>query len=431
MGSRGVLLAALAALAAARPVGCGGGGSPAGDGGADGGADAGSDAGSADTDCAFTLEAGPFVIAPAISGHVAFPDVARLPTGELLLVYRDATAHGVDPEGRIVRQVGAADALSWSDPEPLVDTPGVDDRDPSIAVTGEGEVLLNWFQYLYQPTDADGDLSVHQIFFGRSDDLGATISDVAMVPAGGAMEYPGAHVDADSALWVDGDGAPIVVTAVSSPIREAGGELLVQSYGGNSWNTSSPASPRSRISLFASADGGGTWEERIIAGGQAEDTWLQEPALLALGDGRWLVHLRTAEGTSPGNPGNLWQVRTDDGGATWSEYEDLGFVGHAPYLVRLGNGVIVSAFRWLNESFTSTNVDFIYSLDEGATWSDINPILEPQITEVGYPSILELEGNRMLIVFYVGGLSIQGAIYRFESVPRAGRGRGAWGADRG
>jgi hypothetical protein len=208
----------------------------------------------------------------------------------------------------------------------------------------------------------------------------------------------------------------VVVTACSSPIREIGGSVFVQSYGGEAWNTGNPASPRSRISLFASGDGSAPWAELPIAEGQAADTWLQEPSLLALGPNRWIVQLRTAAGASPGNAGNLWQTRTDDGGATWSAYEDLGFVGHAPYLYRLSNGVIVSAFRWLNDAFTSTNVDFIYSVDEGATWSALVPILEPQTVEVGYPSILELEGDRMLVVFYVGGTTIRGAIYGFELV---------------
>jgi hypothetical protein len=400
-------------------------GACSGGGGTDAGGDAGTpDGGDADTDtdtwpdltgkdCVFEPSAEPFVIRTATSGHVAFPDVARLPSGEILLVYREATTHNVDPVGRIVRQVGTPDALEWSDPEVLHDTPGVDDRDPSVTVTAGGEVLVNWFQYLYETTD-DGDLGVHQVFFGRSDDSGASLAETSMV-SGGAMSYPGAYIEADD-LWVDAAGDPVVVTACSSPIREIGGTLFIQNYGGYAWNTSYADSPRSRISLFASGDGGSAWAELPIAEGQAPDTWLQEPSLLALGPNRWIVQLRTAEGSSPGNPGDLWQTTTDDGGATWSEYEDLGFVGHSPYLYRLSNGVVVSAFRWLNASFTSTNVNLIYSMDEGATWSDMISILAPQTVEVGYPSILELEGDKMLVVFYVGGVTIRGAIYDFSLV---------------
>jgi hypothetical protein len=367
-------------------------------------------------DCAFALDGDPLVIRQTTSSHVAFPDVARLPSGEILLVYREAGVHGVDPTGGIAYQTGSADGLDWSAPEEFLDTPDIDDRDPSVTVTAAGDVIANWFQYVYESTD-DGDLGVHQIFFGRLDNTEGLLVDTAMVPDL-SMSYPGAYVG-DDELWLDADGDPVVVTACSSPIREIGGSLFVQSYGGYAWNTSNPSAPRSRISLFASGDGGGLWAELPIAEGQAPDTWLQEPSLLALTADRWIVQLRTAEGSSPGNAGNLWQTTTDDGGATWSEYVDLGFVGHAPYLARLSNGVLVSAFRWLEWTGvnpTSTNVNFIYSMDQGATWSDMISVLAPQIVEVGYPSILELEGNRMLIVFYVGGTSIQGAIYDFELV---------------
>jgi len=395
---------------------CGGGGGD-GDAGAPDGGDSDTDTDTwpdlAGKDCAFELSAGPFDIRTAASGHVAFPDVARLPSGEILLVYREADEHGVDPVGRIVRQVGAPDALDWSDPMVLHDTPDVDDRDPSVTVTAAGDVLVNWFQYVYEDR-VNGVLGVHQVFFGRSDDLGMSLAETSMVPDG-SMTFPGAYLGADD-LWTDAVGDPVVVTACSSPIREIGGTLFVQNYGGFAWNTTNPAAPRSRISLFASGDGGGVWAELPIAEGQAPDTWLQEPALLALGPNRWVVQLRTAEGASPGYAGNLWQTVTDDGGASWSGYEDLGFVGHAPYLYALSNGVLVSAFRWLNDAFTSTNVNFIYSMDRGATWSDMISILAPQVVEVGYPSILELEGGKMLVVFYVGGVTIRGAIYDFGIV---------------
>jgi len=392
---------------------------------ADAGGDAGTpDGGDADTDtdtwpdldgldCAFELAGEPFVIREATSGHVAFPDIARLPSDEILLVYRQAATHDVDPVGGIVRQIGSADGLDWSAPEVFHDTADVDDRDPSVTVTAGGEVLVNWFPSVIETT-ADGDFGVHQVFFGRSDDLGSSLDETDMVP-NASMSYPGAYLDAED-LWLDAAGEPVVVTACSSPIREIGDTLFIQSYGGYAWNTVNPAAPRSRISLFASGDGGDTWAELPIAEGQAGDTWLQEPSLLALTANRWIVQLRTADGSSPGNAGNLWQTTTNDGGATWSAYEDLGFVGHAPYLYRLSNGVLVSAFRWLNDAITSTNVNFIYSMDQGATWSDMISILDPQIAEVGYPSILELDGDKMLVVFYVGGTSIQGAIYDFELV---------------
>ncbi len=367
-------------------------------------------------DCEFTVAQEPFEIRAVSGGHIAFPDVTRLTSGEILLVYRQATAHGVDPAGAIVGQFGSTDGLTWSPVEILHDIPDVDDRDPSVTTLASGEVAMSYFQYVYQDTP-DGDMSVHQIFHGTSDDQGETWGNFSMVPTGDgyAMEYDGA-AKGDDLLWQDGVGTPVLVTACSNQPVQLGDTLIVQNYGGYAWNTANSDAPRSRISLFSSDDDGASWSENVIAAQQETDTWLQEPALLAIDANRWLVHLRTAPGSSPGNPGTMWQVRSDNGGQTWGDYEKFDFIGHAPFLYRLSNGVTVSAFRWLNSGYTSTNVNFIYSMDNGETWSEMISILEPQITEVGYPSILELDGNRMLIVYYVGGLRIEGVIYEFELV---------------
>jgi hypothetical protein len=395
---------------------CGGGGGDLDAGGSDSGTDSETDTGTdiSGLDCAFDVAEGPFEIKSVTSGHVAFPDVTRLPGGDILLVYRQATTHGVDPAGAIVAQIGTPDGLAWSPSGVLVDVDDVDDRDPSVTTLASGDLALSYFQYVYQGT-ADGDLGVHQIFFSLSQDEGETWSVPAMVPSGAgyAMDYPGAAIGSDQ-LWADGSAIPVMVTACSNDPVETGGEVLVQSYGGYAWNTSYSGAPRSRISLFASGDGGATWSERPIAPDAETGTWLQEPALLALDDQRWIVHLRTAAGSSPGNGGAMWQIRSFDGGQTWGDYEKFDFIGHAPFLYRLSNGVIVSAFRWLNSSFTSTNVGFIHSTDGGETWSDVAFVLDPQTVEVGYPSVLELDGDRMLVVYYVGGYEIGGVIYEFQ-----------------
>lgn len=357
------------------------------------------------------------VIRTIDTGHVAFPDITRLSDGQILLVYREASEHGVDPTGRITKQIGSADGTTWTDPEILHDVPDVDDRDPSVTTLSNGDIVLNYFQYIYQTTTGDGNLGVHQIFYGRSSDDGQTWGDFTMVPSGSglAMDYPNAEIGSDL-LWNDGNGNPVVVTACSNPIVEIGDRLFSQNYGGNAWNSANPSAPKSYISLFISDDSGATWSEQMIAPGVSQDTWLQEPSLLALDEENWIVHLRTASGSSPGNPGYLWQIRTDDGGQTWGDYLQFDFIGHAPYLYRLSNGVVLSAFRWLNDTYTSTNVNFIYSTDNGETWSEMISIIEPQTVEVGYPSILELADNRMLIVYYFGGQTIAGIIYEFQLV---------------
>jgi hypothetical protein len=343
--------------------------------------------------------------------HLAFPDVARLGDGRILLVYRGGATHS-DPSGRIVKQFGTADGLTWTDPEALHDEPAMDDRDPSVARLASGDLLVSYFQYQGQAT-ADGTVYLHHIFVGRSSDDGATFGTFAQVDPG-PMADPNAALDA-SGRWVDGDGTPIVIMATSSAVIEVGGRLALPAYGGPALDLADLAhATRSHLSIYWSDDAV-TWTESVVAPGVATDTWLMEPAILRLDDGTTLMHVRTAAGTSPSSPGNLWQTTSTDDGATWSDYRDLGFVGHAPELLQLRCGVVLSAFRWLDQAFTSEKVSFIHSLDRGATWSDPQQIIDCGAVECGYPGLLELDGNRVLMVYYTpGGRAIEATIYDFE-----------------
>ena len=58
----------------------------------------------------------------------------------------------------------------------------------------------------------------------------------------------------------------------------------------------------------------------------------------------------------------------------------------------------------------------IYSLDGGATWSDVIEILNCGAAECGYPGMVELDGNKILVVYYTpGGKTIESKIITFEA----------------
>lgn len=348
------------------------------------------------------------VVREVTAQHLAFPDVVRLRDGRLLVVYREGRTH-VDATGRIMKQFGSADALTWSAPEVLVDTPSIDDRDPSVTVLPNGDVLVNWFQYLPQ-----GNLTVHHVYVTRSTDNGATFGTAVEVDHG-PLTVTSPQLDAQG-LWVDSAGQPVIVQASSSSvISTVGDRLLLPAYGGNALNLSNlNATPRSRLTLYASNDSGDTWTALPVAPARATDTWLMEPAIMRLDDGSLLMQLRTAAATSPSSAGHLLQTVSTDDGATFSDYRDLGFVGHAPELVQLHNGVVVSAFRYLDDALTTETVSMMASVDRGATWGDQVVIHDCSAVECGYPGLLELDGDRLLVVYYApGGTAIDAAIYSF------------------
>lgn len=355
-------------------------------------------------------EAERFTIADS-SDHLAFPSVTALADGRLLLVYRQGTSH-VDDTGRIMKQFGTSDGLTWTDPEVLYDEPGVDDRDPSATVLPDGTVLVTYFQYV-TTTVSGASLSLHQIFGGRSTDNGATFGPFTAI-SDGPMEAPGAHLS--DGLWVDGNEDPIWVHACSSPAVSGAARIRLPSYGGQALNLADLAdAPRSRISIWETTDDGATWSETPMNPTALPTVWLQEPALLDLGQGHLVMHARSADDDSPGSPGALLQATSADDGATWSDWTPFTFVGHAPDLLRLENGVLLSAFREINDAFTQEWVSFIHSETDSATWSPVQRVESCGAAECGYPSLVELPGDRLLMVFYTaGGATIDGVIFEFQ-----------------
>ncbi|MBW1880847.1 MAG: exo-alpha-sialidase [Deltaproteobacteria bacterium] len=326
-----------------------------------------------------------------------------MPDGRLLLVYRHGTSH-VDDSGRIVAREGSADGHTWSAPRVLVDTPDIDDRDPSLAVRSNGEVLLTWFPYQRHALEA-GTLVLHQVFAARSLDGGHTFGEAIQV-SGGPMSPESARLGDSS--WLAQGGDPLRVAACSSPAVELGATPVVPAYVGRAVDLDNlGGAPRSRIALLRNEDGG--WREDLVLPNAWPEVWLQEPSLLPLDDGRLLLHIRTARGESPSSPGPLAQAIGREG--VWTGWEDLGLVGHAPDLLQLDDGTILSAIREVDDAFTTARVSVLWSTDRAASWSEPLRLLECGEAECGYPSLLALEKGRVLVAWYGrGGRSIEMAV---------------------
>ncbi len=348
------------------------------------------------------------------SGHFAFPDVVRLQNGKIMAVYRNGSSHA-EKSGAIIVSM-SDDGVEWGEPDILLNDPSIDDRDPSITVFSDGRVGMNWFKYRY-PSDYS-EPWVHHLFFAVSDKSGLNFGEQIQVD-GGVFDYSETAVMDDNGIWVDENGEEVTVAASSSSMIEDGGKIIIPGYFGNALNWQSMAkTPKTRIVLYESSDGGKTWIPNEVKAEIDEKTWLQEPALLKVTDKRWILQARTAVGVSPSNKGDLVQSVSEDGGRTWSPYKSLGFVAHAPELIKLENGVIISSFRWLDwgTSVSREAVSMVYSLDGGETWSDVIEILDCGKVECGYPGMVELPDNKILVVYYTpGGKGIESKIITFET----------------
>ena len=309
------------------------------------------------------------IVTSSGSTHYAFPDVAKLDNGKIMLVYRQGSGHA-EVYGKILSHY-SDDGKNWSDFEIIMDDNTIDDRDPSITVLSSGRVAMNWFQYNY-PADYN-EPWVHHIMFSTSESGGLNFDDPVQVDPG-LFSYTAVAKLNEDGIWVDGEENEIKSYASSSSVVEANGKIIIPAYGGNSLNFSAMSkTPKGPIVFFISEDDGQTWSMKTVEAKAPENTWLQEPALLKVDDKKWILQVRTALGASPSNRGKLMQSVSDDGGKTWSEYKDLGIVAHAPELLLLKNGVIISSFRWLDWDLDVKReaVSMMYSTDKGETWSQI------------------------------------------------------------
>jgi hypothetical protein len=286
--------------------------------------------------------------------YQAFPDVCRLPNGDLLCVFYAGYGHVSLPNdpwprgGRVCSVRSKDEGRTWSEPQVLFDGPQ-DDRDPHIAATRDGTLWCSFFQY-------------------RKVD-GKTEFDTCLVSSRDGGQ-----------TW---DAEPRVLAAncwaVSAPVRELkDGTLVLGAYTAND-STAHGA-------VLRSTDGGATWSEPVAIDPASGVRLDAETDVIELSDGRLLAALR-------GDRVNMHYATSVDAGLTWSEVADIGFAGHCPHLTRLSGGEILLTHRLPH---TSLHI----SRDEGATWQ--GPLVIDSVIGA-YASTVELKDHTVLVVYYEEG----------------------------
>src|SRR4051794_20931175 len=242
------------------------------------------------------------IVAARGDRNTYFPTIARLGSGELIVVFYDNTMH-MSQTGRIALVRSTDDGRTWSAPRVALDTP-LDDRDPQIMQTRAGTLLLSYFAYDWNQTPA----RVMGTFVARSEDNGATWSSPRPV------------------------GTAISGAAASGKITELNnGDLLVPLYG------TVPGTGSQRATVVRSTDDGRTWPlggEVTIALAPPID--FQEPAVANLGGGHLLALLRTARSDN-----SAYEVESQDSGLTWTAPRKTDMQAQASDLLVLPGGVVL------------------------------------------------------------------------------------------
>lgn len=323
---------------------------------------------------------------PTGGGFQAWPDLIRLQDGRLMCLFYNGYAHGSPNNaqfpnaGRVDYSISTNSGYSWSTPQVFYDSPA-DDHDASITQLKSGQLLVNFFKDYYNGYTG--------VSTGSSGPLLMTSSDLGKQWSEPRQLAPSPYFS-------------------SSPIRELStGRLVAPIY----YQTGSNATNGTAFGAIAiSDDHGATWSEpiNIPRPPAGQQQWLcAETDVIQLKDsqGQWSGKLYAAQRT---NFNDMYFSTSTDFGSTWTQSQDIGFSGHAPYLHRTPNDVVLLAFRDYQRGTTSLR----YSLDECSTWSN-----EVVVDTVGgaYPSITDLEDGSNLIAYYEEGAGSNIRLKRFRA----------------
>jgi len=251
--------------------------------------------------------------------------------------------------GRLVYCISSDEGRTWSKPVIMYDGPE-QDSGPDLIQLKSGRLICIFARSLMEA-------NVYSI---HSDDAGKTWSQPRLIVSG---YYP------------------------NVPIRElSDGRMILGVYHQDK--------KKAFGAVVISDDNCKTWGKPIDI--DSAGWWLDaETDVIELKDGK----LYAAQRNTGYHP-MMFSISKDHG-RTWSVSAPMAFPGHAPYLHRTRNGVILIGYRDLY----SRNTSLRYSLDECKTWS------KPVMVDRGmgaYTSFVDLKDGSVFVVYYAGNNDIRG-----------------------
>ena len=328
--------------------------------------------------------------------YCAFPDIAKLESGELLVAFREAprrkTISHHDPQSRAVLVRSKDSGRTWGEKTAIyADEDGV--QDPSIMQLKDGALLSNFFKWRFRKNreDLEGSGQLYDVsslgfpeggwtadigtFVVRSEDSGRTWDKIPS-----HFEIAGHKTISTSSPALELTGGTILLPVYSQPVTS-----------GSEMTRPSPSF------VMRSRDKGKTWAEpALIAEDQEGKAALEEPALVRLKSGKIICMMRADSGGGD----LLRQAESSDNGKTWAKFWETPIMGHPPHLLQLTDGRILCTYGYRHKPF---GIRASLSSDEGRTWDLKNEIIirdDGMHTDLGYPSSAEIGPGRVLTAYY-------------------------------
>lgn len=316
-----------------------------------------------------------FPISLVKNRHHAFPGAAKLPNGDLAVVFREGEAH-VCPYGRICIVFSKDGGKNWSAPVAIADTAS-DERDPSIHTLPDGRVLVTfggWNSWMFYANTAD-----------------QFAQETAYIRQAGPEKFGG------SRYMFSRDNGQSWETPIRVPGFSPHGPLYAD---GNFYQPSlGNDNGKRQVYLYKGSGDAKSWDKPVLvgesAGGNAAvQAVFEEPHTALLPDGRMVTAIRVP------SDGYMRISFSSDKGQTWSVPEKTPVRGFPQHLLVLKDGRLMATYGY---RYYPYGIRACFSKDGGKTWElDKEVIIQDNgiNIDLGYPVSLQREDGRIFTVYY-------------------------------
>lgn len=355
------------------------------------------------------MEHGTVYASESIFGYTAWPTVAKIQDGTLLVACSAFRLRHVCPFGKTSLMKSTDGGKTWSEPMPVIDTQ-LDDRDGGLCVFNNKVMVTSFnnsidFQRTQIPPDTKDKKDLFRLAY-------CECVDVAEAEKSLGSTY---RISEDGGNTFGGMGI-LPITSPHGPCQLQDGRLF---YVGRAFSSleSNPQilyhhpnkykrmgeydSLIDGLYYMFSGDEGKTWtppkELPYLDNIWADGRFCCEPHAIQLKNGRILVHIRV-EKWGPDGMFSTYQCYSDDNGQTFSKPIRIVEKGAPSHLVQLSDGTVVCTFGYRSAPFGQRAK---YSVDNGESWSeDIILRDDGENWDLGYPSTVELENGDLFTVYY-------------------------------
>lgn len=321
---------------------------------------------------------------PAV--YAAWPAIARAANGDLVLSFIRTEQH-LSPDGAVTVMRSTDNGRTWSKPVDAVDTV-LDDREGGITTTSDGELLLHVRSVFWKPEtyDALGPEAYPRPMLER------WMNEVVQPDYLAAADQNGSHLYSSTdhgQSWQHIGWGP---DSIHGGITLADGSLMVTAYreAGDS------------VRIYRANDSRSPWQRiRTIASPSAPNLRFGEPHLAQLPGGRIVVMMRATARPYDDRKKNLflWQVYSDDNGATWSDPIPTPMMGFPPHLLVLNDGRLLCSYGRRAAPFGQRAM----ISGDGITWTHTAEITlrdDAPNHDLGYPVSIETTPGEILTFYY-------------------------------